>query len=172
MPVGLSQLARSLITNRAQTLAAISAPLLVWEVPSGPNPEAAWVHTEAGHQASRPRAGEPLVFNVEKVAGRKNAFSMGVTIGRVDTNDIQIDEGSVSRFHAFFQHDPKLAAWFVSDADSKNGTYVDGIRLEKNEKVRLRDGAAVRFGDTAMRFVYAGSIGTFIDEIVERGRSR
>jgi len=168
VPVGLSQLARMLITNRAHTLSTITAPLLVWEVPSAPSTEAAWVHTEAGHQSTRPRAGEPLVFNVEKVPGRKNAFSMGVTIGRVETNDIQIDDSSVSRFHAFFQLDAKLAAWFLSDADSKNGTFVDGIRLEKNEKVRLRDGAAVRFGDTAMKFVFAASITAFIDEMAAK----
>lgn len=163
--------ARALLTNRAQALAAINAPLLVWEVPSGPNPEANWAHTDAGQHASRPRAGEPLVFNVEKVPGRKNAFSMGVTVGRVETNDIQLDDSSVSRFHAFFQLDARLAAWFLSDADSKNGTYVDGIRLTKNEKVRLRDGAALRFGDTAMKFLFAESIATYVDAIVERGRA-
>jgi pSer/pThr/pTyr-binding forkhead associated (FHA) protein len=62
---------------------------------------------------------------------------MGITVGRVETNDVIVDDGSVSRFHAWLQLDERKKAWFLCDAESKNGTFLGPQRLTANQKVAL-----------------------------------
>lgn len=165
MAQGLSVLARQLIVDRSGTTATLKAPVLVWEAPpSSSHDSGHWMMTDAGQSLNRPRAGEPLLFTVEKVVGRMNPFAMGVTVGRVDSNDIVVDDGSVSRFHAFLQYDERTDAWSLTDADSKNGTWVDGVKAEAKKRVALQDGAEVRFGEAKMVFLLPASLLRFIDE--------
>ncbi|MDP3498917.1 MAG: FHA domain-containing protein [Myxococcales bacterium] len=56
------------------------------------------------------------MFFVEKVPRTGNAFALGVTIGRVESNDIIIDDSSISRFHAWLQLDAKKG-WMLCDAE-------------------------------------------------------
>src|SRR5689334_10029496 len=42
--------------------------------------------------------GEPIVFPVVK--NQENAFGRGITVGRTGNNDVVLDDGTVSRFHA------------------------------------------------------------------------
>ncbi len=80
-----------------------------------------------------------MLFELKKVPGRPNAFYRwsGVTVGRIDTNDIVVDDGSVSRFHAYFQKDARTGDWHVVDAESKNGTWVGPLKLQPNERARI-----------------------------------
>jgi pSer/pThr/pTyr-binding forkhead associated (FHA) protein len=91
------------------------------------------------------------VFDVKKESSKHNAFAMGVTIGRVDSNDIPLDDVSVSRFHAWLQADGK--GWVVCDAESKNGTFLDGKRLAPNQKVPVKDKAKLKFGEVEVTFL-------------------
>ncbi len=168
MPLGLSQIARQLLTNREAALRTLTMPHLVWEAPSGPNPEEAWQHTGAGSVMSRPRQGEPLVFALAKVPGLKNPFAMGITVGRVDTNDVQLDDASVSRFHAYFQFDERAQAWQLTDAESKNGTFLDGVKLAANAKNRLKDGALLRFGEVSLRFLLPQALVDYVEDKARR----
>jgi hypothetical protein len=63
------------------------------------------------------------------------------TIGRDPSNDLFLDDVSVSRRHAEIVGTPD--GFRVRDLGSLNGTYVDGVREE--EKL-LRDGAHLRIG--------------------------
>lgn len=129
--------------------------MLVWEAPApaGPAQVTGWMLTDSGVAGTRPRAGEPLVFPVEKVANSKNPFAMGVTVGRVESNDVVVDDSSVSRFHAWLQYDDKVKAWFVTDAESRNGTFLDGVMLIAKKRAQVKDGATLRFGEASMRFM-------------------
>ncbi len=132
----------------------LKVPVLVWEAPPGAkDPNEDWAPTDAGIPISRPRAGEPVILPIEKVPGTKNPFAMGVTIGRVETNDISIDDASVSRFHAWLQHDERLNAWFLTDAESKNGTWLNDVKLAPSVRTRLEDGAIIRLGDIHTSFL-------------------
>ena len=128
----------------------------MWEAPPGSNdsgsPEA-WAPTDAGLALTRPRSGEPVILLIEKVPGSKNPFAMGVTIGRVETNDIAIDDASVSRFHAWLQHDERANAWFLTDAESKNGTWLDEVKLAPSARTKLKDGSVIRVGDVQTTFM-------------------
>ncbi len=132
----------------------LTVPVLVWEAPPGSsdNMPEDWAPTDAGVPISRPRAGEPVILPIEKVPGSKNPFAMGVTIGRVESNDIAIDDASVSRFHAWLQHDDRANAWFLTDAESKNGTWVDAVKIAPNTRTKLSDGSVIRLGDVKTNF--------------------
>ena len=138
-------------------------PGLVWEAPPTKLPDSGhWEMTDAGQAMMRPRAGEPLVFLVEKSATTtNNPFAMGVTIGRVESNDVVVDDGSVSRFHAWLQRDERTQQWSLTDAESKNGTWVDGVKLAK-ARVALRDGAKLKFGDVEMEFYLPEALKNFV----------
>lgn len=101
-------------------------------------------------QPPNPRARAAVV---EKRKGA-NAFDNMVTLGRAGNNDIALEVSSVSKFHAYFTKDPQDAQWWLHDAGSSNGTWVDGERLAASHgRAKLRDGAAVQLGpDTRARF--------------------
>jgi pSer/pThr/pTyr-binding forkhead associated (FHA) protein len=65
-----------------------------------------------------------------------------LTIGRHGENDIVLRDSSVSRHHASFIKEGENL--FVTDKGSKNGTIVNGLKVES---VRLEDGDVIRIGD-------------------------
>ena len=76
-----------------------------------------------------------------------------MTIGRDPTNDILLPDASVSRFHGQLHCEQGTAE--VEDLASKNGTRVDGRRIEG--RTQLRHGTEVVFGQVrAMLAVESG----------------
>ena len=96
--------------------------------------------------------GEPIVFPVVK--NQENAFGRGITVGRTGNNDVVLDDGTVSRFHAWFQREPD-GGFVLTDAGSKNGTFVAGVRLVPRRATALVDGTRVRFGHVDLTFYLA-----------------
>ena len=96
--------------------------------------------------------GEPVVFPVVKT--RENAFGRGITVGRTGNNDVVLEDGTVSRFHAWFQRE-EHGGYLLTDAGSKNGTFVAGVRLLPRRACALADGARVRFGQVEVTFYLA-----------------
>jgi FHA domain len=71
-----------------------------------------------------------------------------ITIGRIPENDVQLVDDKVSRHHAVIEtHDG--ARVVLRDLDSRNGTFVDGIRLSGSQV--LTGGERLRFGDEQLR---------------------
>lgn len=68
-------------------------------------------------------------------------------VGRGEGGEIVLSDPSASREHAIV--DVRGARAFVRDLGSTNGTFVNGLRVEKQP---LRDGDELRFGNTRMRF--------------------
>ena len=140
-----------------------TVPGLVWEAPPTKLTDSGhWEMTDAGQAMMRPRQGEPLIFMVEKGTSTNNPFAMGVTVGRVESNDIVVDDGSVSRFHAWLQKDERTKEWSLTDAESKNGTWVDNVQLAGKQRVVLRDGAKLKFGDVEMEFFLPAALKHFV----------
>jgi hypothetical protein len=117
-------------------LRALAVPVLLWESISRKTGDA--LATLPGVGATRPAAGEPLVFEVRKSLGMMNAI-IEVSVGRPPNNDLVIDDESVSRFHAVFKRDDRSGQWSVADAGSSNGTFARGDRLEPEAPLVLRD---------------------------------
>ena len=73
------------------------------------------------------------------------AFMDRISVGRAPNKDIMLRHSSISKFHAWFQFD-ELAACYVADAGSKNGTRVNGDKLAPKEPRRVESGDLVTFG--------------------------
>ena len=95
---------------------------------------------------------EPMVFPVIK--NQENAFGRGITVGRTGNNDVVLDDGTVSRFHAWFQREAD-GGYLLTDAGSKNGSFVSGMRLVPRRATALADGTRLRFGQVEVTFYLA-----------------
>jgi hypothetical protein len=88
------------------------------------------------------RGARPLVLPLRKV---QPTFPSMITLGRTDNNDLVVADEQVSKFHAFFRlvgERPEL-----SDAGSRNGTFVGGRRLEaRGASVAVPSGARLALG--------------------------
>ncbi|MFP2931597.1 FHA domain-containing protein [Pyxidicoccus sp. 3LG] len=100
-------------------------------------------------------ASEVVVFPLLK--SRTNAFGRGITVGRTGNNDVVLDDGSVSRFHAWFGREEGQEGFLLTDAGSKNGSWVGGARLTPRKPVAVEDGARLRFGQVEVAFYTASS---------------
>jgi hypothetical protein len=84
------------------------------------------------------------VFKVIKKG--TNSFQGNINIGRTSNCDVAINNPTISKFHAFLARDIKSGSYYIIDADSTNGTYVNDMKLNPNEKKVLYDGDTVSFG--------------------------
>lgn len=67
------------------------------------------------------------------------------TIGKMSGGvDIAIKDSSISRIHACFSKEGEEV--YVTDLNSTNGTYKNGLRLEPNETIAIEPGDEIRFG--------------------------
>jgi pSer/pThr/pTyr-binding forkhead associated (FHA) protein len=75
--------------------------------------------------------------------------SSAVTIGRASQNSVAIDgDEFASARHARIE--PRRDGVWVSDVGSTNGTFVNGVRIDRPRK--LVSGDVVRTGETELRF--------------------
>lgn len=153
MPLNFSTVLRSVMTDRAGFLVHMHAPLLVWETPPATAHELAWV-TQPGIVLSRSTSTEPLIFEVRKgVHARPSGLAFGITLGRAANNDIMLDDPTVSRFHAALQKEERTGVWYLQDAESQNGTFVDEARVDPRIPAPLASGAKLRLGDVRVHFL-------------------
>jgi DNA-binding NtrC family response regulator len=75
----------------------------------------------------------------------------GCEIGSHPSNDIVLDDGSVSRFHCELHVDASGVR--IRDRGSRNGTLVDAMRIGE---AWLRPGSTIRIGRSALRFELGG----------------
>jgi len=168
MGVPLFQLVVQQMKDPAGFEGTLKTPALVWEGPpvrDAPDDAASpfdSMPTVIGRNDQAVRSGEVRVYFVKKDPRIANPFSMGVTVGRLATNDLVLDDASVSRFHAFLQQDPKTSQWVVTDVGSDNGTFVEGQRLEPKAGRPLVDGARVAFGGAALVFMLPASLARYV----------
>ena len=81
------------------------------------------------------------------VAGTRTPVSTHLTIGRLPDSTLQIDDPDVSRNHA----EIRLAGsdHLIEDLESKNGTYVNGLRIQSQ---LLSDGDEIAIGGARLLF--------------------
>lgn len=69
-----------------------------------------------------------------------------IHIGRAPENDVQIKDGSVSRVHVKILKRGKKH--FVTDLESRNGTYIDGVRIGPGIEYEVKEGMPIAIGKT------------------------
>src|SRR5215212_1257030 len=72
-----------------------------------------------------------------------------VTIGRSSSNDIVFNHLSLSRHHARITG--QEGQFFVEDAGSRNGTFLNGIRLKQPSA--LKNGDVIQLGEIMIRYI-------------------
>jgi hypothetical protein len=104
--------------------------------------------------AERRRQAQQIGRVVLAVKKTQSSYPSMITVGRAPNNDLVIQDGLVSKFHAWFRVTDGQAS--VADAGSANGTRVNDLLLVANaEPTPLAPGDKVTFGVTAFRFVDA-----------------
>ncbi len=113
-------------------------------------------------------AGRPLlVLRGPATEGEDRVIGLGdrpLTIGRGSGQDLRLVDTRLSSLHAVIERVP--GGWRVRDLGSKNGTFVNGKRLEAPHL--LAAGDVLEFGDTRALFSY--DVPTHLTELFERAR--
>lgn len=78
-------------------------------------------------------------------------LSTSAGIGQGPQNEVVLDDDTVSTRHA--RLDFEAGGWRITDLDSRNGTFVDGVRLAAGIPTPLPENAAVAFGAYRLTFV-------------------
>ncbi|MFN5771290.1 MAG: FHA domain-containing protein, partial [Pirellulaceae bacterium] len=71
-----------------------------------------------------------------------------ITIGRASQSHVVVADHLCSRFHAELYWDQE--GWWIQDQKSRNGTFVNGMRVE--QPVRLRPGDQIQVGSCSILF--------------------
>ena len=157
----LTEYVRRFVDAEEALSQAVTTPVLVWEASLFDDGD--W--TQRPSQV--PTADNPVVFLLRKTASRPNPFEGGISLGRASVNDLVIPHKSISRFHAYFQHEATSAQWAVADAASRNGTQADGIPLEPNVPAVLASAHRLRVGDLDLTFLSAEGFVRWLKKMVE-----
>lgn len=79
-------------------------------------------------------------------------FRDTLKLGRAHSNDVVIDDPTVSQLHAQIIFDNREQSWFVEDCASTNGLLIEGKSQVRSE---LRDGMSFTIGTQAFYFSLA-----------------
>lgn len=85
---------------------------------------------------------------VHPLKKRGRTFADTLLIGRSSSNDVKIDDTTVSKLHARARLDAD--GFWLEDAGSRNGTFVEGERLGPSE-IAVYPGDTVRFGSCTFK---------------------
>ncbi len=92
----------------------------------------------------------PLKLRVEPPSGEpveRTCTDDAVTVGRGADADVVCQDGSMSRRHGRIA--PGADGWFVEDLGARNGTFVNGERIQG--RARIRPGDVIKMGATLVR---------------------
>ncbi len=92
--------------------------------------------------------------------GRGEYYPLGRrtnVVGRGEALPIQILDNQVSRKHLQIRFDPDTGHYSAIDMGSKNGVFVNGVRI--TTETRLRDHDRIRLGGTLLLFTQKDSDG-------------
>lgn len=91
-----------------------------------------------------------VVLEIRKRPG--SPFEERIGVGRTRNTDVHVADHGVSKYHAYFSLKVGTSIWQITDAGSKNGTFVNGRRLGARETIELKSGVQVAFGAANFRF--------------------
>lgn len=172
MAESLVALLRSWLSDQAAFKASVDYPVLLWQGTSQTGAAGNDVSaTVVGITAARPRSGETLVYRVKNSPDKSAPFVLGITLGRGRRNDLLIDDESISRFHAYFRHDVKVNRWFMTDAESKHGTFINEGKVKPSEPTELAADTKIRFGNVETRFLLPERFFAELNALAKSGRA-
>ena len=94
---------------------------------------------------------QPRVTWTDQAGSHQKLLSERVGVGSAAGNDLEIADPTVSRIHA--ELDPREGSVWVRDLGSRNGTFVENVRVTDAE---VPDGGSVLVGGTVLRIERIG----------------
>lgn len=85
--------------------------------------------------------------------GKIETFSLAqatVSVGRSSGNTITLDTDTISRYHISLTHEDGVT--YLTDLDSVNGTYLDGVKLTSNQAYPLSGGEEIQIGHLRLSY--------------------
>ena len=86
-----------------------------------------------------------VLHPVRKRGAAGNVPGLMIMVGRSGVSDIALDDGHVSKFHAYFKL--TKGEWVVCDAQSAYGTFVNDRRAPTTGGLAVASGDRIRFSD-------------------------
>lgn len=100
-------------------------------------------HTALNHTLTQRVKGKEIVHNLD---------NLPISIGKVeDMVDIVIKDSSVSRIHAQIFAEKDIV--YIKDCNSTNGTFVNGMQLDAEEKISLEEGDEITLGKVTFEYL-------------------
>jgi hypothetical protein len=164
---------RLLHMSRDKFLGVIDCHCLVVELPTDvdddSSPLLSLPHRDTleagdGFRRSAPRKGDQRVLFFQR---SEAAFKGMFSVGRSSDCDLSIAHMSVSKRHALFEE--RKGGFFVTDPSSRNGTFVDGRRLEAGQPTRVRSSDTIRLGDVPTYFFSPADLYSYLAVIQRAG---
>lgn len=87
----------------------------------------------------------------EPSSGREFPLAQTTLVGRSPECAVRPEQATVSGIHAILVFE--AGAWWLREAGSRNGTWLDGERLPPGGRAELREGAVISFGQADVPFV-------------------
>lgn len=104
------------------------------------------------------------ILKVTKTAD--NPWRNRISVGRARNNDMVIRDRSVSKLHAHFNLDDD-GTTSLTDAGSRNGTRVNGEKIQGTEGIALKAGDEVRIGRVDAVYNDSEHFFDFLSELLE-----
>jgi class 3 adenylate cyclase len=90
-----------------------------------------------------------LVIEALNTPQKRLTLRSGITrIGRASTNEIVVDDGAASRFHACIEYNPGKNTLVLTDLQSTNGTYLNRERISRQTPLKNKD--TIRIGQVLL----------------------
>jgi hypothetical protein len=112
-----------------------------------------FLQIDPGHPSHTLTGKNPLAGQVVAVKKSIRDDPGRIYVGRAATNDVVIEDRSISSRHAWFERQGE--AVLVADAGSRNGTFVNLARIEKGSAQAVKDEDVVTFGRVSFQFFNA-----------------
>ena len=97
-----------------------------------------------------------VVQGAEIDLGRHVLCSDPVTIGRDDSAELALSDGSISRLHCRVERDPQTRRYVLVDLGSTNGTILNGDHVA--DRQALATGDKIFIGGSVIRFSFSDSV--------------
>jgi len=107
---------------------------------------------------------QPIVVELRPEMGTS---PQRLDVGRSRQNHLCLPLPKVSKFHASFTWSSDGREYYLVDAQSTNGSFVDGVRLVPGQKARILGGSEVKFGPYVFTFYAAGQFREYIERLLE-----
>jgi len=91
--------------------------------------------------------------------------SENICLGRGRRNDVVIDSSVISTLHAYFEPDESKGSYLIQDANSSNGTFLNGQRLGHQQQFPISSGDCIRLGALVLYYLSSSRFIEFMEHL-------